>query len=187
MRECWLSGEVALYHSCLSLSICHAAAGSRLLWSQLSAQLEIISLSLSANSRHAAVNITSLPPSLLLRPFSHFSVPWIKWRVETIAWKISFFRWQNHLIFHHRRAQGRTGKNCKCYLVWLLLCENRGTFFPSKIRVVHLAVWCSWRDWKTNGQGCWWCCTHRHVCIFLVFNTGGLIHLLSTVCVNLQL
>lgn len=85
MLAVWRSRSASLLPS---LSVCHAAAGSRLLWSQLSAQLEIISLSLSANSRHAAVNITSLSPSLLLHP--HLSVPWIKWRVLQLHGK-SFF------------------------------------------------------------------------------------------------
>lgn len=63
MKECWLSGEVALYHVPVPFRICHGAAGSQALWSQLSAQLQIISLPLSANSHHAAMNIPSLPPS----------------------------------------------------------------------------------------------------------------------------
>lgn len=155
----WRSRSVSLLPS---LSICHAAAGSRPLCSQLSAQLEIIPLSLSANSRHVAVNITPPPLSLplLLHPFSHLSVPWIKWRLAPIARKIRFFRWWHRLIWPTSlcRAQGMTGeKKLQVSFCVITFPGNRGTFFlkryvQSTLQYVALLL----PDWKTNGPRCWW-------------------------------
>lgn len=127
MLAVWRSRSVSLLPSS---SICHAAAGSRALWSQLSAQLQIISLSLSANSRHAAVNITSLPASRFTQSLTGVCCE-LNDGLHQLYGKSGCSDGDNSLIWLPSlcRAQWMT-ENCKYHFVWLLFLEIEVSIFP---------------------------------------------------------
>lgn len=126
----WRSRSVSLLPS---LSICHAAAGSRPLCSQLSAQLEIIPLSLSANSRHVAVNIT--PPPSLSPSCSTHSLTWVCHELND-GWhqlhgKSGFSDGDIVSFGQHHSVELREWqekKNCKYHFVWLHFLEIEAPF-----------------------------------------------------------
>lgn len=161
MKERWLSGEVAPYHSCLLslFAMLQQAAGRYAPSCQPNSKSSLFPSVLI----HVTLPWTSPHPlslSLLLHPFSHLSVPWIKWRVAPIARKIRFFRWWHRLIWPTSlcRAQGMTGeKKLQVSFCVITFPGNRGTFFlkryvQSTLQYVALLL----PDWKTNGPRCWW-------------------------------
>lgn len=155
----WRSRLVSLLPS---LSICHAAAGSRPYASKLSAQIQIISLSLNANSHHVAMNTTLLPPC------STHSLTWV-WHESndggTNCMEIRFFIWGFGLIQLTSLCISQNDrKKLQVSFFMITFPGSRGNFIPRRYYMCSplcsVLVFLS-PDWKTNGPRGWW-----GLCIF---------------------
>lgn len=149
MKECWLSGELTLYHSCLLPAFAMLQQAVRP--SGPSCQRNFISSLFPSVLIHVSQPWTS-PPSRSTQSLIQVC-PELSDKMYQVHGKSGCSNGVTPLIWptSHYRAQRMTEKNSKYHFVWLLsLAMEVACFFPPEIFISY-TVCCLIPDCKTNG------------------------------------